>query len=79
MFANKVVFVTGGARALDLEIGLFKNDYAFDAIVVDANVPDSNLIVWDEIDSLEDVLQKIIYNADRRNIAKVWVQGRRMK
>jgi guanine deaminase len=70
---------TGGARALDLEIGQFKKDYAFDAIVVDANVPDTNLIVWDEIDSLEDVLQKIIYNAERRNITKVWVQGRLVK
>jgi hypothetical protein len=35
--------------------------------------------VWDEIDSLEDVLQKIIYNAERRNITKVWVQGRLVK
>lgn len=70
---------TGGARALDKRIGQFKADYAFDAIIVDANVPDTNLIIWNELDSLEDVLQKIIYNAERQNITTVWVQGRRVK
>ena len=50
-----------------------------DAIVIDTDVAESNLIVWDEIDDVEDVLQKIIYNADRNNISKVWVQGNLVK
>lgn len=66
---------TGGGNALDLNIGLFKKGYAFDAIVVDATVANSNLMVWNELDGAEDVLQKIIYNANRQNIRKVWVQG----
>ena len=66
---------TGGGKALDLNIGLFKEAYAFDAIVVDTHVAGSNLVVWDELDKAEDVLQKIIYNANRQNIRKVWVQG----
>ena len=65
----------GGGRALDLKIGLFKENYAFDAIVIDTQVADTNLVVWDEMDQVEDILQKIIYNASRQNIRKVWVQG----
>lgn len=69
----------GGGRALDLKIGLISEGYAFDAIVVDTAIADSNLLVWDEIDSDEDVLQKIIYNANRSNIVRVWVQGKLLK
>ncbi len=47
--------------------------------MIDTDVAESNLIVWDEIDDDEDVLQKIIYNADRSNISKVWVQGKQIK
>ena len=65
----------GGGKALDLNIGLFKENYAFDAIVIDTKVADSNLVVWDDLDREEDILQKIIYNASRQNIRKVWVQG----
>lgn len=65
----------GGGKALDLNIGLFKENYAFDAIVIDTKVADTNLVVWDELDKVEDILQKIIYNASRQNIRKVWVQG----
>lgn len=66
---------TGGGQALNLNIGLFKEGYAFDAIVVDTKVTGSNLVIWDELDQAEDVLQKIIYNASRQNIRRVWVQG----
>ena len=65
----------GGGKALGLNIGLFKENYAFDAIVIDTKVADSNLVVWDDLDREEDILQKIIYNASRQNIRKVWVQG----
>jgi len=70
---------TGGGRALDLKIGLLKEGYAMDAMVIDTAVADSNLIIWDEFDSEEDILQKIIYNASRNNIRKVWVQGKIVK
>ena len=69
----------GGGEALGLKVGKFVEDYAFDAIVVDTDVADSNLIIWEDMDSGDDILQKIIYNADRRNIKRVWVQGEQVK
>lgn len=69
----------GGARALDLKVGQFADGYSFDAIVVETDLPDSDLTTWDDMDSAEDVLQKIIYSADRRNIVRVWVQGKLLK
>ena len=70
---------TAGGLALDLRIGLIKQGYAFDAIVVDANLGDSNLSLWEGLDTHEDMLQKIIYTADRHNITRVWAQGRLVK
>lgn len=69
----------GGGEALGLKVGKFVQGYAFDAIVVDTGAPDSNLIIWEDMDGGDDILQKIIYNADRRNIKRVWVQGEAVK
>ena len=69
----------GGGEALGLKVGKFVEGYAFDAIVVGTDVPDSNLIIWEQMDTGDDVLQKIIYNAERQNIKQVWVQGKRIK
>jgi guanine deaminase len=65
----------GGGVALDLPIGMFAVGYRFDAILIDANVPGSNLYIYPD-DTAGDVLQKIIYNAGRANVARVWVAGR---
>ena len=67
---------SGGAAALDLPVGRFAPGCRFDAMLVDTTRHDSNLVVWRDEDSLEDVLQKIIYNAGRDDIRKVWVDGR---
>ena len=64
----------GGGEALDLPIGLFKEGYQFDALLVDAHTPASNLQIYPN-DTHADVLQKIIYNAGRANVAKAWVGG----
>jgi guanine deaminase len=69
----------GGGLALDLPIGVLSPGYAFDAIVVDSRVPDTDLTIWDGLDSPEDVFQKIILNAVRRNVTAVWVQGTRVR
>jgi guanine deaminase len=66
-----------GGIALDLPIGVFREGYQFDAIVIDARVPNSNLHL-DRADSPEEILQKIIYNAARANIREVWVANRRV-
>jgi len=69
----------GGAQTLGLQIGQFSSGYHFDAIVIDTETADSNLHVQKNIDSGHDVLQKIVYNAERQNVVKVWVQGRMVK
>jgi guanine deaminase len=66
----------GGGIALDLPVGVFKEGFQFDAILVDARARDSNLRL-DANDTPEEVLQKIIYQAGRANIREVWVANRR--
>jgi guanine deaminase len=66
----------GGAEALDVNVGMFAPGYQFDAMLIDAGVDDTSLRVWQDLDSLEDVFQKIVYTAERSNIRKVWVDGR---
>jgi guanine deaminase len=69
----------GGAKTLGLNVGQFAEGYQFDAIVIDANVADSNLHLWEDTDSSQDLLQKIVYGAERCNITKVWVEGKLLK
>jgi guanine deaminase len=67
----------GGGIALDLPVGLFREGYQFDAVLIDAQVPESNFRV--EVDDApEDILQKIINLAARPNIREVWVANRRV-
>jgi guanine deaminase len=70
---------TGGGLALGLPIGLLSPGYSFDAIVVDASVPDTDLMFWPGLDTPHDMLQKILNNGVRRNVTNVWVQGRQVK
>jgi guanine deaminase len=64
----------GGGTALDRPIGLFAEGYQFDALLIDANVSNSDLRIYSD-DEPGDVLQKIVYGAGRSNIRKVWVAG----
>ena len=70
---------TGGGLALGLPIGILSPGYSFDAIVVDANVPDTDLKFWPDLDTHHDMLQKILNNGVQRNVTNVWVQGRQVK
>jgi guanine deaminase len=65
----------GGGIALDLPIGLFREGYQFDAIVLDGRTPDSNLRL-EESAAPEELLQKIVYHATRADIREVWVANR---
>lgn len=67
----------GGGVALDLPIGVFREGYQFDAIVLDGRAADSNLNL-DEDSAPEVILQKIVYQATRANIAQVWVANRQV-
>ncbi|KEI70829.1 guanine deaminase [Endozoicomonas elysicola] len=67
---------TGGGKALDKNIGVFRRGFSFDAVLVDANIQDCDLKIWQALDSASDILEKIISTTNRQNIIKVWVQGR---
>jgi guanine deaminase len=66
-----------GGVALDLPIGMFQEGYYFDAILIDSDVPGSNLHL-DEADPPAEMVQKIVYHAARGNIRGVWVANRRV-
>ncbi|HEX9139409.1 MAG TPA: guanine deaminase [Steroidobacteraceae bacterium] len=67
----------GGGIALDLPVGIFREGYQFDAIVVDTLMPGSNLHREDG-DTPAEMLQKIIYHAARSDLRQVWVAGRQV-
>jgi len=64
----------GGGVALDLPVGVFREGFQFDAVVLDVDVSAGNLRL-DGDETPEAVLQKIIYLASRANIREVWVRG----
>ena len=70
----------GGANALGLEevIGSLEQGKAFDALLVDVGVEQSQIDLVDK-DGLSELLQKFLHLGDDRNIVGVWVQGRRAK
>lgn len=67
----------GGGIALDLPIGVFKEGYQFDALIIDGRSRESNLRLNAD-DAPADILQKIIYLAGRTNIREVWIANRRI-
>jgi guanine deaminase len=69
----------GGGDVLDLPVGRFVAGHAFDAIIVDTQADGSNIRIFDDIDTPEDVLAKILYSAAPRNITSVFVAGRSIK
>jgi guanine deaminase len=67
----------GGGVALDLPIGLFREGYQFDALVMDTRVVGSNLRIHAAA-TPEEILQKIVYHGARANIHETWVANRRV-
>ncbi|WP_112436660.1 guanine deaminase [Rhizobium sp.] len=73
------IATAGGGVALDLPIGQFKPGYFFDAIVIDTKAPKGSVRLFDEFDSGEQILQKIINTASKPNIATAWVGGTNLR
>jgi guanine deaminase len=67
----------GGGIALDLPVGLFREGYQFDAILLDGQTPNSNFRLQTGA-APEEILQKIVYHATRIDIRDVWVANRRV-
>lgn len=70
--------VTLGVAALGLResIGHFAVGMAFDALLIDMGVPGGFFYVLARLEPLL-LLQQFLNNGDDRNIAEVYVQGRR--
>lgn len=64
-----------GGEALRLPIGLFKSGYAFDALSIRSNTPNSAFNIRKEADSLIDVFEKLVLTADKTCISEIWVDG----
>ncbi len=69
----------GGGESLQLPIGRLENNYAWDIQVIDTNVVDNKLPVFNQEEALEDIFQKIMYLVKPANIKQVWVQGEQVK
>jgi guanine deaminase len=69
----------GGGDVLDLPIGRFAVGNAFDALIVDTQADEGSIRIFDDIDTMEDVLAKILHSASRRNIVGVFVAGRALR
>lgn len=65
----------GGGVALDLPIGVLAPGYKFDAMAIDAGAEDGGIRLFDS-GTPEAIFEKLIYGAQRPNIAQVWVDGR---
>lgn len=62
--------------SVDMKIGRIAPGFFFDALVIDTAAPGSNIVVFPELDSLEDVFQKIVYGLAPANIIETFVSGR---
>ena len=67
----------GGAAVLGQSTGLFRPGLAFDALLLDADNPDSNLRL-DPAEPAARRLERIVHTAARPDISTVWVNGRRV-
>ncbi|MBS5450850.1 MAG: guanine deaminase [Coriobacteriia bacterium] len=66
----------GGGQALHLPVGTFEVGQAFDAQVIDTQLPGADLTGFDVFSAPRDVLDRILYLATPENIRQVWAQGR---
>ncbi|WP_234496322.1 guanine deaminase [Vibrio maritimus] len=69
----------GGGLTLDLPVGIFKPGYYFDALVIDSNTAGSQVRIYDDLDSAQDALEKIIVHTTEPAISAVWVSGKQIK
>lgn len=65
-----------GGEALALPIGLFQEGYAFDAVSIRADTPGSAFGVFEQLDTVENIFEKLVLTTDRASISNCWVDGR---
>ncbi|MBL8772418.1 MAG: guanine deaminase [Phenylobacterium sp.] len=67
---------TAGGRALSEPIGLFREGYRFDAILMDARRPVFPGMPAGERGQGIELIDRLVYASHAQNIRKVWVDGR---
>lgn len=79
--ANEAFYfaTAGGGESISLPVGRLAEKYAFDAQIIDTRMEDSSMPIFEGMNSLEDIFQKLVYMTQRRNIISVFVQGERVK
>ena len=65
----------GGGDVLDLPIGRFEPGQQFDAVLVNTNAVSAPISIDKKEETLDDMLQRIVMNATRANVATTWVAG----
>ncbi|QCJ44271.1 guanine deaminase [Bacillus sp. S3] len=68
----------GGGESVSLPIGRIAENYAWDVQIIDTSVPTARLPLYNPMENLHDVFQKIMYLARPENIREVWVQGEKV-
>jgi guanine deaminase len=63
----------GGGVALDLDIGLFRPGYHFDALIIDATAEAGTIRLFGA--QAADRIEQILYTASKPNIAATFVGG----
>jgi guanine deaminase len=67
----------GGGEAVGLPVGVIAPGMQFDAMAVDPGAAAGGIRLWPG-DAGERVLEKLLYGANRANVARVWVAGQRV-
>jgi guanine deaminase len=67
----------GGGEALGLPVGVIAPGMQFDAMAIDPGAQAGGIRLWPG-DAGETVLEKVLYGANRANVARVWVAGARV-
>jgi len=70
------VSTAGGADVLDIPVGRFEAGCHFDAILVDPTNSAAPIFIDKEIDSPQNIAEKLIMLATRANFAETWVSGK---
>lgn len=68
----------GGGESLSLPIGRIQENYVWDVQVIDTRLPSAKLPIFDELEDVQDIFQKIMYLARPEHIREVWVQGEKV-
>jgi guanine deaminase len=69
---------TAGGRALGEPIGMFRQGYRFDAVLMNVRRTPFQGLGLTTIDRGQEIIDQLVYTSDRQDLRKVWIDGRRV-